>query len=184
MLQEKFAAGERFLNRDCFKCFLELAFAVEPSRQREQVRGFAVFELRAAARDELVVTGCIRALEQIEREKFLRRFGQRMIFERVSNFFARHRDQPSAGLRLCHRLAREQHQCVERGCAFAAGKFFNARPSVRGALVNCFRAARQRQLEKRRLQELRLTRARIVENFIKGSHRFVGQTFLDRELRG
>ena len=106
-----------------------------------------------------------------------------MVFERAPNFVARGRNQPHAVRRLCHRLPRQQHERIERGRAFPAGNFFDARPGVGRALVDCFRSAREREFEQRRLQLLLLGRVRGVENFCQRRHRVVGRAFLDRELR-
>jgi len=61
---------------------LKLAFGIQPSRKIEAISRIGVFPIGNCARDQLLALCRIGMDAQIEREKFMLCFGERMIFKR------------------------------------------------------------------------------------------------------
>ena len=59
----------------------------------------------------------------------------------------------------------QQDEGVQAGRAFSLRNLFDPRPRIGRALVDPFRAARERELEQRGLQLFLLGRLRLVKNF-------------------
>ena len=83
MLQKKVARLERANERDGIELTLIFAFLIQPRRQRHERIRIRVLPIGDRARNQSFALCWIGMHLQIEREKFMRRFGERMSFQRA-----------------------------------------------------------------------------------------------------